>query len=133
MQKTNRFNLQTHEGEYETWPLKSFLLDEGELTQTKVPGYNLLLALELSDGRFLLIMDYDCPYEEQATAVLLDEDLKILGTKEFPGGRLINPDYVEIESESSLTVKTHLKKETFRLQIIQKKWFFQSPIKITGF
>lgn len=130
MKRLNRFQLQKHQGPYETWPLRSCLLDEGEETQTELPGYDLLLAMELGDGRFLLVMDYECPYEEVVTAVLLDSNLKILGTKKFPGGPLINSDDLKIESESSLVVGTHGKTERFLLQVVKPKWFFQSPLKI---
>jgi hypothetical protein len=130
MKKTNRFQLQKHRGPYELWPLRSRLLDEGEKTKTKLPGYDLLIALELEDGRFLMIMDYDCPFEELATAVLLDSNLKILGKKRFPGGPMINPAEFVVESESSVIIETYGVEEKFRVQIRDKKWFFQSPIKI---
>ncbi len=71
------FSLARHEGEYETWPLETELYFNGQPTCTEVPGYVLEAQYSLDNG-FLLVTTWDCPYEEMATFILLDEDLELL-------------------------------------------------------
>lgn len=80
MNPIRRFALEQHSGPYESWPSRSHLIDAGVPTKVRVPGYNLLHQFALAAG-FLLITDFDCPFEEATTFVLLAPDLKVLGTK----------------------------------------------------
>jgi hypothetical protein len=70
-----RFALETHSGPYEKWPLKSRLIVDGVTTERRVPGYTLLHQFEMADG-YLLVTDYDCPFEEATDFILLDRELK---------------------------------------------------------
>ena len=63
MEPINRFTLEKHDGEYETWPLRSRLFLDGKPTKLSLPGYVLLDQFEIADG-YILITDYDCPFEE---------------------------------------------------------------------
>ncbi|MGH8083979.1 MAG: hypothetical protein ACREPV_01710 [Lysobacter sp.] len=49
----------------------------GKPTGAKVSGYRLLHQFEVSDG-YLLVADYDCPYEEEVSITLLDRDFHVL-------------------------------------------------------
>ena len=71
----NRFALETHDGPYENWPSKSRLIVDGIVTNQRLPGYSLLHQFALDDG-FLLLTDYDCPFEECTNFILLGKILK---------------------------------------------------------
>ena len=79
-----RFALERHDGPYEKWPLKSRLIVDGVLTKTRVSGYSLLHQFELPDG-YLLVTDYDCPFEEATDFVLLSRDLRVLTRRSIGG------------------------------------------------
>lgn len=78
MTPVDRFALETHEGPYSSWPLRSRLFADGAPTPVRVPGYVLLRQFELPDGHYLLATDYDCPFEEATNFILLGPDLKML-------------------------------------------------------
>lgn len=59
----NRFTLEKHDGPYEKWPLRSRLFLDGTPTDLSLPGYMLLHQFETSHG-YILVTDYDCPFEE---------------------------------------------------------------------
>ncbi len=81
MNTINRFSLEAHVGPYESWPLRSRLLIDGAPTGLKVKGYVLLRQFETASG-FLLVTDYDCPFEESVNFVLVSKDLrKVLGER----------------------------------------------------
>lgn len=102
MKPISRFALEQHDGPYESWPSRSRLIDAGTLTQIRVLGYNLLHQFELTAG-FLLITDYDCPFEEATTFALLAADLHILGTRTLgaPYASFLL-DRVEVVDDTSL-------------------------------
>jgi hypothetical protein len=83
MQKINSFSLQTHTGEYKTWPLETQLYLNENPTKTYLPGFQLLHQFELSAGEFLLITDWDCPFEEATEVLLLSADLQLLDRHKF--------------------------------------------------
>lgn len=70
METISRFSLETHSGPYEKWPLRSIVLVDGSTTETRVPGYILLYQFKTPFG-YLLITDYDCPFEEATSFSLL--------------------------------------------------------------
>ena len=80
----NRFALESHAGPYEKWPLKSRLIVDGALTKIGVGGYSLLHQFELPDG-YLLVTDYDCPFEEATDFILLSRDLHVLSQRSIGG------------------------------------------------
>ena len=82
MKPITRFSLKKHEGPYEDWGGKSQILIDGVLTNHWTPGYILLHQFKIGDG-FLLLLNYDCPFEESVVAVRLSEDFKILAEKHF--------------------------------------------------
>jgi hypothetical protein len=73
----NRFALEKHDGPYKKWPLKSRLIVDGVKTETKIPGYSLLHQFETNTG-YLLVTDYDCPFEEATDFSLLDREFSLL-------------------------------------------------------
>ena len=83
MQEINCFSLEGHTGEYETWPLRSRLFRGGTVLPLTLPGYSLLRQYATVEG-YLLVTDYDCPYEEETNFILVDKDCKrILGERSF--------------------------------------------------
>lgn len=81
MIETTRFSLETHEGEYANWPLRSCVYLDGIPSQTHVAGYQLLHQFETPLG-YLLVTDCDCPYEEATSFCLLDiSTLKIVSER----------------------------------------------------
>jgi hypothetical protein len=77
MQTTTRFSLERHDGAYETWPVRSRLLVDGQAGAVRVPGHSLLHQYALPAG-YLLVTDFDCPYEEATSFVLLDRKSRLL-------------------------------------------------------
>jgi hypothetical protein len=79
---THRFALETHPGAYETWPGKSRLMTDGALQNVAVPGYALLHQFEIPDG-YVLVTDFDCPYEEATSFILLSRGMELLAKRSF--------------------------------------------------
>ncbi|MEZ5589305.1 MAG: hypothetical protein R3F53_00730 [Gammaproteobacteria bacterium] len=75
-----RFGLEPHEAPYESWPLRSGLLLDGQKTPLRVPGYVLLHQFETQQG-YLLITDCDCPFEEATSFILLSKALRLLACR----------------------------------------------------
>lgn len=76
MKPITRFALEKHDGPYETWPLRSRLSLDGKLTDISLPGYTLLHQFETSNG-YILVTDYDCPYEEITNFALISKQLRV--------------------------------------------------------
>lgn len=76
MTPIDRFTLETHEGPYETWPVKSRLYLDGHPTPIKLPGYQLRCQYDTADG-YILITDYDCPFEESTHFALVSKKLRL--------------------------------------------------------
>lgn len=75
--------LEEHPGPYEAWPQSTRLLRDGVDTGARVHGYALLHQFAVPGGRFLLITDYQCPWEEETEVLLLDENLSLLSRMHF--------------------------------------------------
>jgi hypothetical protein len=82
MDEITEFSLETHAGPYETWPVKSRLLRNGQPTRASLPGYVLLHQFRVAEG-FLFITDYDCPFEEMTELTLCDHNLRRLSHRSF--------------------------------------------------
>lgn len=123
MKPTSFFDLEKHEGEYSTWPFESRLIVSGKMIKTKVPGYDLLISLQLDNGNFILVTDYNCPFEEETTAILLNPDYKVISKLRFPDGVLIDRSTVDILSNDSFRVSTFGSGE-FIVKIKEKRRFF---------
>jgi hypothetical protein len=76
MKSITRFELQKHDGAYETWPLRSRLFLDGKPTGISLPGYTLLHQFETPNG-YILVTDYDCPYEEITNFALISKQLRL--------------------------------------------------------
>ncbi len=76
MTPIDRFRLAVHPGEYATWPERTPLLSIDGATDLAILGYSLRHQFEV-DGEFLLITDFDCPFEESTCMTLIDRDLRI--------------------------------------------------------
>jgi hypothetical protein len=76
MKTIDRFTLEKHDGPYESWPLRSRLSLDGKPTGISLPGYTLLHQFETSNG-YILVTDYDCPYEEITNFVLISRQLRL--------------------------------------------------------
>ena len=76
MKPINRFTLEKHDGPYEKWPLRSLLYLDSRPTGISLPGYTLLQQFETLSG-YILVTDYDCPYEEITSFALISEQLRL--------------------------------------------------------
>lgn len=76
MKPINRFTLEKHDGPYDKWPLRSRLSLDGKPTDISLPGYTLLQQFETSSG-YILVTDYDCPYEEITNFALISKQLRL--------------------------------------------------------
>jgi len=75
MQPLHRFALEKHSGPYETWPARTRVIVDGDAHPTlAIPGYELLRQYETALG-FVLITEYDCPFEEAVSITLVARDL----------------------------------------------------------
>ena len=73
----NKFSLQKHDGEYESWPLKSSLYYCGEELGVEISGYVIDKKFELADY-FLLFISWGCPFEETCEVYVLNKLKKLL-------------------------------------------------------
>src|SRR5262245_51918272 len=76
MRPIDRFTLEKHDGPYETWPLRSRLSLDGRPTGISLPGYTLLHQFETSNG-YIVVTDYDCPFEEITNFALISRRLRL--------------------------------------------------------
>ena len=75
MQPLQRFALEKHRGPYEQWPMRTRVIVDGVLHPTlAIPGYELLRQYQTDLG-FVLITNYDCPFEEAVSITLVAPDL----------------------------------------------------------
>lgn len=79
---TDKFSIQQHEGKYEDWPLKSSLYYDAEDIKLKVPGFVIEKQFELSNY-FLLLLNWDCPFEEGCEIIVLNKSYKVVGSHSF--------------------------------------------------
>lgn len=81
MQPLQRFALEKHSGPYQAWPMRTRVIVDGTPHPTlAIPGYVLLRQYETPLG-FVLITDYECPYEEAVSVTLVSRDLSsVVGT-----------------------------------------------------
>jgi len=82
VKEIDSFSLETHEGEYENWPLETRLYFKREDTQTKVPGFAIEAQYQLPIG-YLLITSWDCPFEESNNFLLLDSEFSCVAQNEL--------------------------------------------------
>ncbi|MGL6289296.1 MAG: hypothetical protein ACRC2H_01250 [Silanimonas sp.] len=83
MQPIDAFRLATHNGEYATWPLRTALLHaDGRPTGVDVPGYVLRKQYQVG-SEWLLVTDWDCPFEEATEVLLLDHRLRRVAHRGF--------------------------------------------------
>lgn len=75
MNRIDRFSIETHSGPYESWPPRSRLIADGVPSPLVVNGYVLLRQFETPAG-YLLVTDYDCPFEEAVNFMLISKDLR---------------------------------------------------------
>src|SRR4026208_2297528 len=75
MTPIDRFRLQPNEGPDEKVPVKSRLFLDGQPTRIKLPGYQLLCQYETAHG-YILVTDYDCPFEESTHFALVSKALR---------------------------------------------------------
>jgi hypothetical protein len=74
MEPITRFSLETHTGPYDQWPRRTMLFDDGRDTRRTIPGYVIDGQYRCPHG-ILLVLSYDCPFEESYTFLLLGDDL----------------------------------------------------------
>lgn len=123
---TTRFALETHTGPYDKWPLKSRLIVDGMLTELRIPGYSLLHQFEIADG-YLLMTDYDCPFEEATVFILLDRQLQMLTHRSIgaPYGSFVL-ERIEWLDERNL-IAVFYQDDRWKISIAQRGILHQRP------
>lgn len=91
MRRIERFTLLAHTGDPDAWPLDSPLVADGELTSARVPGVEILEQFEIIAG-YLLVTDYDCPFEETFHFILLDHELRTISRRSLGARFSFVPD-----------------------------------------
>lgn len=99
MQTIDIFSLKDHAGEYQNWPLRTQLLINGSPSPCYVPGYRLLHQFQTPAHEYLLINDWDCPFEEATEIILLDSQLRVLTVRTFgvPYGSFLLDDVLVMD------------------------------------
>ena len=80
MNRAGSFSLENHPGPYEKWPGSSRLLLGGKSIGLDLPGYALRFQTQLTFGH-LFVSDYDCPYEELTSFLLVSSDFRIVSRR----------------------------------------------------
>ena len=103
MQEITRFTLESHSGEYVTWPLKTTLLADLQPTATNIPGYVIERQYQI-DERYLIITSWDCPFEEANDFELLDKNYAVLAHKRLgvPYGSFLLDDASVVDEQTLL-------------------------------
>jgi len=78
----DNFTLQEHTGKYEDRALKSLLYFDGENLNLKVAGFVIEKQFELPNY-FLLLINWNCPFEEGCEIAALNKALKMVGSHSF--------------------------------------------------
>jgi hypothetical protein len=127
VKEISQFSLEEHDGPYEKWPRRTRLLRDGRPTGAKVPGYALLRQYELPGPRYLLVVDIDCPWEEDTLVLLLDADLHLVSKIRFgiPWGFYSLHDVTVVDER---TVDLALGAQgVWRVSVLDhRRWFFGS-------
>ncbi|WP_102796179.1 hypothetical protein [Bowmanella denitrificans] len=76
------FSLQKHQDDYHQWPLSSLLYYRGKSLGILIPGYVIEQQFELKDY-YLLLLSWDCPFEEGCEVIVLSKQLKVVGKYSF--------------------------------------------------
>jgi hypothetical protein len=127
-----RFSLAPHTGVYERWPRRTALLEHGRETGTKLPGYIIEGQYRCADG-ILLLLSYDCPFDETYTFLLLGEDLKVRARRDLgmpSGSFLLHTHWVVSENALRLHFYT---RDVFTLSIHRRSawWLPTYALRLT--
>lgn len=82
MNQTNRFSYGPIKNSGETDEQHIALWVDGKPSLTVLPGQEIIRQYEVESG-FLLLTDYDSPYEEITHAVLLDKSFQIVCSRQI--------------------------------------------------
>jgi hypothetical protein len=90
MHPITTFSLAKHDGPYEDWPSRTPLLADGLPTGVAIAGYVIDGQYRCQDG-ILLIVSWDCPFEESYQFRLMAADHRTLATKSLgvPHGKYL--------------------------------------------
>ncbi len=99
MIRINRYELEKHDGPYDSWGGKSDLLLNGVKTGVRLSGYQLLHQIETPEG-VLFITDYDCPFEEVTWFTLVTHEMQVISHRWFgaPYATFLLDDLVLLKS-----------------------------------
>ena len=76
--------------------LKSKLFFNGKYTGTNICGIDLRYQIKILDKYYLIITDYDCPFEETTEIALINTNFKFLSRKSI-GGPYYSWDIYNVE------------------------------------
>jgi hypothetical protein len=120
----NDFTIEQHEGPYVDWSSRSRLYYKGEACDCYVPGYVLEAQYKIIDG-YILVISYDCPFEE-SNKILFLNDVLIIKAKTTIEGELL---YAHWSCDDDKIVLHFYGNNFYILSISYKKFlFFEWPI-----
>jgi hypothetical protein len=129
MEAITRFSLATHTGPYQHWPSRTALLDDGSDTGRAITGYVLDGQYHCEHG-YLLIVSYDCPYEESYSFLLLDDDLTERARCELvvPYGSYLLHAHWPV---SANTIRLHFyARLIYTLTVEPRRWWWRPAIRL---
>ncbi|MBF0410189.1 MAG: hypothetical protein HQM10_22785 [Candidatus Riflebacteria bacterium] len=133
MEKVELFSFEKHEGPYENWPPLSRLYFNNRLTSVSLGGYAILAQLKFEHG-YIIVTDYDCPFEEMTTFYYLGNDLEIIDSRQFGAPyESFLLDKIEPIGPATLRFNFYGSKQ-FELTVLNKPEFFSRSffeVKVT--
>ncbi len=102
MREIDVFEFAEYNGAYEDRPLKTALYKNGKVTGSSIEGFVIQAQFQVGD-QYLLITDWDCPFEEQLEFHLLDAEAKPIHHQELgaPYATILLKSY-RVVSDTSL-------------------------------
>jgi hypothetical protein len=119
MEPITAFSVARHEGPYETWPLRTTLFFDGRETGTDIPGY-VIEAQYKGRDYYLIVMSWDCLFEEANDFMLLDRDFKELARAQLGAWyetflldrhASIGPDAIELQYGTTLRYRLSVERD----------------------
>ncbi|MBL8211374.1 MAG: hypothetical protein JNK87_11710 [Bryobacterales bacterium] len=104
-------------------PPRSRLIHKGAELPVVVEGVVLETQVLLADGRYLLVLTDDCPFEEQVHVILLDRFLRVRDRYRF--GKPYTPGVVESVAAKENTLRFLFAGLHFEVKVREKPDTFQ--------
>jgi len=109
-------------------PPRSRLIHNGAELPVVVDGVVLEVQVLLEDGRYLLVLTEDCPFEEQVHVILLDRFLRVRDRYRF--GKPYTPGIVESVEVQEKALQFSFAGLQFEVKVREKPDAFQMGARL---